>query len=48
MQFIKAGHFKMGSPKSEKGRFGDEGPPSLPHVNGKYAIPTPGKTNNLI
>ena len=23
-------------------------PPSLPDVNGKYAIPTPGKTNNLI
>tara|TARA_A100001234_G_C12362286_1_gene274596 strand:+ start:402 stop:518 length:117 start_codon:yes stop_codon:yes gene_type:complete len=23
-------------------------PTSLPDVNGKYAIPTPGKTNNLI
>ena len=23
-------------------------PPSLPDVNGKYAIPIPGKTNNLI
>ena len=24
--YIKGGSFKMGSPKSEKGHFGDEGP----------------------
>ena len=34
MQFIKAGHFKMGSPKSEKGRFGDEGPQHEVFVDG--------------
>ena len=34
MQFIKAGHFKMGSPKSEKGHFGDEGPQHKVFVDG--------------
>ena len=34
MQFIKAGNFTMGSPKSEKGRFGDEGPQHKVFVDG--------------
>ena len=34
MNFIKAGHFTMGSPKSEKGHFGDEGPPHKVFVDG--------------
>ena len=42
MQFIKAGEFKMGSPKSEKGHFGDEGPQHKVTIDGfwmgKYEI----------
>ena len=42
MQFIKAGEFKMGSPKSEKGHFGDEGPQHIVTIDGfwmgKYEI----------
>lgn len=34
MQFIKAGQFKMGSPRSEKGHFGDEGPQHKVYVDG--------------
>ncbi len=34
MQFIKAGHFTMGSPRSEKGHFGDEGPQHKVYVDG--------------
>ena len=34
MQFVKAGHFTMGSPKSEKGHFGDEGPQHKVYVDG--------------
>ena len=42
MQFIKAGEFKMGSPKSEKGHIGDEGPQHKVTIDGfwmgKYEI----------
>ena len=34
IQFIKAGNFTMGSPKSEKVRFGDEGPQHKFFVDG--------------
>ena len=42
MVSIKGGEFKMGSPKSEKGHFGDEGPQHKVTIDGfwmgKYEI----------
>ncbi len=34
MVYIEAGTFKMGSPKSEKGHFGDEGPQHTASIDG--------------